>query len=174
MTILDTAFLRTKSVRDAGISLSCHMSSLVDKGSLLAKALLPSPLPPNMHIGELGTGCGIVGVAIAQVLPGTNVLLTDLPEAREIVDRNTNQAQLTNGSKLLFKELDWSADLPLQLRSHVDLVLAADCTYNPDSRLEYLTTRHPMVVTDAMLVRHWSVHSSDLPSCLLVSTWLLR
>jgi methylase of polypeptide subunit release factors len=87
-----------------------------------------------MQILELGTGCGIVGISIAQILPDTNVLLTDLPEAQEIVERNIKQTSLVNGSTLRFEELDWSVDLPLHLQSHVDLVLAADCTYNPDSR----------------------------------------
>jgi methylase of polypeptide subunit release factors len=120
----------------------------------LATALLPSPPPPNTYVMELGTGCGIVGIAIAQVLAGTNVLLTDLPEAQEIVDRNMKQSELTNDSKLRFEELDWSADLPLQLQLHVDLILAADCTYNADSRYGYLNSNHPVVVIDATLVRH--------------------
>ena len=68
-----------------------------------------------------------------------NVTLTDLPEAREIVERNIGQAigNLAKGSTVSFEELDWDASLPSWLQhpdSRLDLVLAADCTYNPYSR----------------------------------------
>ena len=67
------------------------------------------------------------------------MVLTDLPEAREIVERNIASADLRNGSKLAFEELDWDADLPawlVQAQEEVKtgLVLASDCTYNADSR----------------------------------------
>jgi methylase of polypeptide subunit release factors len=62
------------------------------------------------------------------------VVLTDLAEAKEIAEQNLNPARQTN---VAFKELDWEADIPEDVRgsmSQVDLVIAADCTYNPDSR----------------------------------------
>lgn len=90
-----------------------------------------------MIVLELGTGCGIVGIALAQTITNANVILTDLPEAREIVQRNIDQASRAPGAKLSFLELDWDAQLPDELQStltSVSLVVAADCTYNPDSR----------------------------------------
>jgi predicted O-methyltransferase YrrM len=124
-------------LRDAGITLSCHVTKLLDENSSFAKALLPSKPSIRLQILELGTGCGMVGIAIAQTIEGADVLLTDLPEAQEIVQRNVSQARLAKGSRLEFQELDWDAELPLNLRtspSRLDLVIAADCTYNPDSR----------------------------------------
>jgi predicted nicotinamide N-methyase len=96
-----------------------------------------------MGVLELGTGCGIVGLTLAALVPNSHVVLTDLPEAREIVERNMDSlaTQLGNGSTLAFEELDWDADLPAwfarsQSRAKTELVLASDCTYNSDSRYE--------------------------------------
>lgn len=79
----------------------------------------------------------MVGITIAQLLPGAEICLTDLPEAQAIVKRNIRLAKPAEGSSLEFQTLDWNAELPLNLRlpsSPVDLVIAADCTYNSDSR----------------------------------------
>jgi methylase of polypeptide subunit release factors len=127
--------------RDAGIALSCQTPALRNSTSDLAKALRPSPFKPHFNVLELGTGCGMVGIAIAQIIPNSKVLLTDLPEAREIVERNINSVTTAPGASLAFMELDWDADLPHDLQSasdQLDLVLAADCTYNPDSRYVFL------------------------------------
>jgi methylase of polypeptide subunit release factors len=110
---------------------------LADTKSTLAKALLHSTEASPLTILELGTGCGIVGIALAQTISNANILLTDLPEAREIVQRNIDQASRAPGTKLSVLELDWDAQLPDESQStltSVNLVVAADCTYNPDSR----------------------------------------
>lgn len=61
-------------------------------------------------------------------------MLTDLSEAEEIVKRNIQTAKPAKDSTLEFRELDWEEDLPASCRSaHIGLVIAADCTYNPDS-----------------------------------------
>jgi predicted nicotinamide N-methyase len=90
---------------------------------------------------ELGTGCGIVGMTLAALIPNSHVTLTDLPEARDIVSRNISSlaAELRNDSTIRFEELDWDAELPAwyaasQERVRTELVLASDCTYNSDSR----------------------------------------
>jgi predicted nicotinamide N-methyase len=92
-----------------------------------------------MGVLELGTGCGIVGMTLAALIPNSYVTLTDLPEARDIVERNIASTDLRNGSTLTFQELDWDADLPAwftlsQEKVKTELVLASDCTYNADSR----------------------------------------
>ncbi|CAN9418748.1 unnamed protein product [Alternaria alternata] len=122
---------------DAGITLSCQITALTTPNSDLAKALLPSVSKPRLNVLELGTGCGMVGIAIAQTISNSKVLLTDLQEAREIVERNMHYAIEAPGASLDFMELDWDADLPDILQStseQLDIVVAADCTYNPDSR----------------------------------------
>ncbi|KAH3955052.1 hypothetical protein HBI56_038970 [Parastagonospora nodorum] len=149
---------------DAGITLSCHLNDLCNSESPLTKALLPSGRPAQCQILELGTGCGMVGITIAQLLPGAEVRLTDLPEAQEIVKRNIHQARPAEGSSLEFQTLDWDAELPLDLQrptSPMDLVIAADCTYNSDSSpalvetLSRLAKVSPKVlVAIAMKMRH--------------------
>jgi hypothetical protein len=79
----------------------------------------------------------MVGIAIAQIVAGSDVSLTDLPEAREIVEYNINHARPAQRSMLKFQELNWDDELPLNLRtssSALNLVVATDCTYNSDSR----------------------------------------
>jgi hypothetical protein len=129
--------------RDAGITLSCQMVDLQSKHTQLCKALACTPLDPDLGarltVLELGTGCGIVGVTLASVLANCSVYLSDLCEARDIVEKNTTPRalQLGSGSTLAFVELDWDAELPASFTTaelKFDIVLAADCTYNPDSR----------------------------------------
>lgn len=79
----------------------------------------------------------MVGISLATTVPGANVLLTDLGEAQEIVERNISLARFAKGASVTFQELNWDEALPAPLRnesSALDLVVAADCTYNPDSR----------------------------------------
>jgi len=79
----------------------------------------------------------MLGIAIAQIVRGAKVVLTDLPEAQDIVERNISHIQTAEGASLAFQELDWDVDVPPNLQSpssRLDLVIAADCTYNPDSR----------------------------------------
>lgn len=122
------------------------MTALDNPRSSLAEALLPYGIAsePYLNVLELGTGCGMVGIAIAQTVSDSKVLLTDLPEAREIVARNIDSAVKAPGASLAFMELDWDAELPGEVQSSsepLDLVLAADCTYNPDSRC---ASSHPL------------------------------
>jgi methylase of polypeptide subunit release factors len=112
------------------------MRELFEK-DFIAKALLPPGRPTQLRILELGTGCGMVGITIAQLIEGARVLLTDLPEAQEIVKRNIDQAPVAKDSTLDFQELNWDVELPQDLQqadAPLDLVIAADCTYNSDSR----------------------------------------
>ncbi|KAF1845841.1 uncharacterized protein K460DRAFT_338481 [Cucurbitaria berberidis CBS 394.84] len=151
---------------DAGITLSCHLKELLDNKSDSTKTLLPSQRSARLHVLELGAGCGVVGISLAQIFQGAQVLLTDLPEAQEIVERNLGEVKTAEGSSLRFQELDWDADLPDNLKSPpflLDLVLAADCTYNSDSspalvdtlvRLAKISPK--VVVAIAMKMRHSS------------------
>jgi hypothetical protein len=124
---------------DAGITLSCKIPDLAHPDTVLSKALSSSNPVSHMTVLELGTGCGIVGIALAQTIPNATVLLTDLPEAREIVQRNIDQASTASGASLRFLQLDWDVELPDQVHkisSPISLVIAADCTYNSDSRYD--------------------------------------
>ena len=91
-----------------------------------------SKLP--LKVIELGTGCGVVGISLAQMLPSCDVLLTDLPEVEDLVSRNVALARLAQGSALNFQTLDWDDNLEEGIsRSSYDVIVVSDCTYNSDS-----------------------------------------
>ncbi|KAI9370323.1 putative methyltransferase-domain-containing protein [Aspergillus egyptiacus] len=97
--------------------------------------LLRSEPSSPLHVIELGSGCGIVGVALAEMLPQCSVLLTDLPEVEEIVMKNIGAARPADSSEIRYQSLDWDEKLPENLfeSPSIDLVLVSDCTYNADS-----------------------------------------
>jgi len=73
---------------------------------------------------------------MARLTRDAEIVLTDLPEASEIMRHNLGQIQQSN---ITSTELDWGHDIPKQMQdssTRIDLVIAADCTYNPDSRWE--------------------------------------
>ncbi|KAL2004095.1 hypothetical protein VTN02DRAFT_315 [Thermoascus thermophilus] len=87
-----------------------------------------------LNVVELGAGCGIVGISLAQLRPQCSVLLTDLPEVHEIVARNMAAASPAPASTIDFRTLDWDAEHPEAVCSGaIDLILISDCTYNADS-----------------------------------------
>ena len=115
----------------------------------------------NLNILELGAGCGIVGIALSAVLRNPQILLTDLPEAVEIL---THNLALLPSSKPIHQVLDWSESLPVNVQSTKwDVAVVADCTYNPDVVPDLVTTlgrvaegNPELMVLLAMKVRHES------------------
>jgi len=98
------------------------------------KALLTRKTRGGLNIVELGAGCGIVGISLAQMIPKCNVLLTDLDDAQEMLQRNIKCAQLAAASTVRQAVLDWAVPLDESvLPQRIDLVLIADCIYNTDS-----------------------------------------
>lgn len=96
--------------------------------------LLQNPRSTPLHVLELGSGCGIVGIALAELLPQCSVLLTDLPEVEEITTHNIAAARPAPSSNVEFQTLDW--DEPVSddvFPDAIDLILISDCTYNADS-----------------------------------------
>ncbi|EER45149.1 conserved hypothetical protein [Histoplasma capsulatum H143] len=87
-----------------------------------------------LRVIELGAGCGIVGLAIAQIVPQCSVLLTDLEEVRDIISRNLKYATFARFSTAQFHVLDWDESMPDEIAEHgYDLIVVSDCTYNADS-----------------------------------------
>ncbi|OJD20283.1 hypothetical protein ACJ73_08382 [Blastomyces percursus] len=87
-----------------------------------------------LRVIELGTGCGIVGIAISQIVPHCSVLLTDLEEVRDIISRNLEFATPARLSSARFQVLDWDEPVPEGIAQHgYDLIVVSDCTYNSDS-----------------------------------------
>ena len=113
---------------------------------------------------ELGSGCGIVGIGLAQMLPKCQVLLTDLQEAEEIITRNIDTSTVPESSNVSFRVLDWETPIPGSVaEQHFDLILVSDCTYNSDSipalvrTLRDLCERSPgAVAVVSMKFRHSS------------------
>ncbi|KAM5468268.1 hypothetical protein MauCBS54593_005009 [Microsporum audouinii] len=88
----------------------------------------------HFNVIELGAGCGIVGIALAQFLTECSVLLTDLEEVREIVSRNISMSKPAAGSTLDFQVLDWNDSITGSISGQqYDIVVVSDCTYNSDS-----------------------------------------
>lgn len=125
------------AARDAGIALTAFLSTFVLQPrptSDLAKRLQRST-PRGPRILELGSGCGIVGLQVAGLCSTSDVLLTDLPEAMDILNHNVQNAKnISSKGRLATSILDWEECLPERVAKQIfDLVIVSDCTYNPDS-----------------------------------------
>lgn len=98
------------------------------------------------------------------MLPNCDVLLTDLPEAEEIITRNIDASSPSTSSSISFCVLDWEEAIPKSIEDRqFDLILVSDCTYNSDSipalvkTLSALVERSPnAVIVLAMKPRHSS------------------
>jgi hypothetical protein len=114
---------------------------------------------------ELGSGCGIVGIAFAERLPNCKVLMTDLPEAKEIIHRNIALSRPAKGSTLQFLCLNWEKELPVPVMSEVfDVILVADCTYNSCSIPALVCTLSALVSHSPnahVIVAHKPRHESE-------------
>lgn len=134
-----------RHIWDAGLVLSelfytmtCEDSKLANQLPRIATALSRK----NLKAIELGTGVGLVGLALAETLANrensengsSEVLLTDLLDARELVEINIANKFKCNGHVSVdFAELDWTKPLPESIAADDwDIVIVADCIYNPD------------------------------------------
>lgn len=93
----------------------------------------------RLQVLELGTGCGTVGIAFAQLCK-SDVILTDLIDAMDILHTNIQAAKLSPSSTTQGQVLDWGADLHASFSSKYDLILVSDCIYNPDSSVHLVNT----------------------------------
>ncbi|KAI9818114.1 MAG: hypothetical protein M1827_000739 [Pycnora praestabilis] len=156
-----------RHVWDAGVALTAYIDRVLalqaDHLPLL-NATLASATYKKLNVIELGSGCGIVGITLAQMIPDCDVVLTDLPEAAEIINRNTSGKFAAMSSNAHFQVLHWDERLPSAVKdSKFDLIIVADCTYNADSTpalvktISRLMSRSPKaVIVVAMKVRHAS------------------
>ncbi|KAE8383011.1 putative methyltransferase-domain-containing protein [Aspergillus bertholletiae] len=127
-----------RHIWDAAIASVIYLQQIAAADSAITVPLLSTLLQLErnapLRVIELGSGCGIVGIALAQILPQCSTLLTDLPEVEEIVTQNIAVAKPTPSSNLKYQTLDWDEALPEDLcNDSIDLVLVSDCTYNADS-----------------------------------------
>ena len=117
--------------------------------------LVPSSEGPRPSILELGSGTGLVGLAMAAL--GSDVVLTDLPSIRENLARNAkdNSALIEqNGGSARTGTLDWTQPASCEVYtdgvvtqtlratdSKFPIILAADSLYSPE---------HPRMLVDTI------------------------
>ncbi|CZT11590.1 uncharacterized protein RAG0_15683 [Rhynchosporium agropyri] len=155
-----------RHVWDAGLVLSAYLSAKIK--TLPGSSYLPN-LPtlqnilskPVLNVLELGAGCGIVGITLHQLLPTiSRMILTDLPEATSILTYNMSLCSSAPSHSVL----DWSVPVPTNIGSvQWNLILVADCTYNPDVVPDLVITlgrlaeeNQSLMILLAMKVRHSS------------------
>ncbi len=130
---------------DGSQALAQHIDETISLESPSAMPLLEYVLVSatyrRLNVLELGCGCGTVGISIAQAVPDADVLLTDLPEAEELVQANLARMNPAMSSKAAFRSLDWEQPLPIVLRSRTNhLIIVSECTYNTDTLQPLVTT----------------------------------
>ncbi|KAK6437185.1 hypothetical protein LTR95_006620 [Oleoguttula sp. CCFEE 5521] len=134
-------------IEESGDSIARHLwdgsqvlAELIDETISLQTSSSPLPLLEyvlisatyrRMNVLELGCGVGTVGLSIAQSIPDTDIVLTDLADVQELVEANIARLKPAINSKVSFAPLDWGAPVPkeVQSRSH-DLIVVSECTYN--------------------------------------------
>jgi precorrin-6B methylase 2 len=134
-------FRLIKWPRDAAVGcLQCFQTIALNaknsdfSGMPCLQALLGVKRKSLLNVLELGAGCGIAGIALAQTIPNSAVYLTDLPEAQDMLQKNVDIAKPAEGSSLRLGLLEWGSEITNEtLPNRIDLVLISDCTYNADS-----------------------------------------
>lgn len=156
--------------RDAGIALiAClcsHSRQKLHARCPLFFQLLHPAQSQRLNVLELGSGCGIVGKALASIRPDCHVILSDLIDAMELIQLNLADSQLASGSRLSSMILDWGQDLPASITAEqFDLILVCDCTYNSDSIPALVTTLSALIARSPgamIVVAHKLRHDSEL------------
>ncbi|KAJ8114566.1 hypothetical protein OPT61_g3579 [Boeremia exigua] len=119
---------------------------------------------PGLRILELGSGTGLVGLAMAAL--GSDVVLTDLPSIHENLARNAKDNAATveqNGGSTRTGTLDWTQPASCELYadglvvetldatiSKFPVILAADSLYSPE---------HPRMLVDTIAA--WLSEEAD-------------
>jgi Lysine methyltransferase len=155
-------------LRDAGLMLMSFLDGSITAGPIDMSSLretLAIAKKRRLSCIELGTGCGIVGLGLAQALPNCDILLTDLPEAEDFVKQNMLATRPASNTVISFEAVDWEKDLPISVSSkEFDLILVADCTYNPSSVPSLVRVLATLVARSRnaiVLLAHKVRHSSE-------------
>lgn len=75
---------------------------------------------------ELGTGVGIISIALSKLMNEATIAATDLVDAEEVCAQNI----LLNKSSAVFSDLEWSGH-EKKNDTDWDMIIVTDCTYNP-------------------------------------------
>ncbi|KAL8892292.1 MAG: hypothetical protein Q9215_000805 [Flavoplaca cf. flavocitrina] len=123
----------------------------------------------SLSIVELGTGCGMVGLAYG-TRSNCRVILTDVDhDALEYASRNSIQAQVSYNSASSTRVLDWSKPVEVELDRPIDFLLVSECIYNPDSISDLVRTISSLVQQSSGLEKMGNEVSSARPQ-IVVST----
>ncbi|KAF1987809.1 hypothetical protein K402DRAFT_330254 [Aulographum hederae CBS 113979] len=126
-----------RHIWDGGVALTAHldrMLALQVDGLPFVEGVLSSATYKRLCVLELGCGVGMVGIALAQAVPDVEMFLTDLPDAKEVCERNITAMKPAMSSTCTFVALDWSERLPVNIQNRTfDLILVSECTYNDTS-----------------------------------------
>lgn len=138
---IDQSF--TNKIRDASLGFLIYfdktMQAAPPAGTASISELMKFNKVRRLKVLELGAGCGIVGVAFAQLVK-CDMVLTDLEDAQEILGSNVRLASPTAGSSVQAQNLDWETGLDDSSNAKFDLILVSDCIYNPESSLHLVKT----------------------------------
>lgn len=137
--LVSSAYVRSVQAltvsRDAGVGLVAFLTYRQELESQMKESCnLLRRQNAGLNIIELGTGTGVTGLAMSSMISDSTVTLTDVEEAKELVERNIAANPPAPGATAQFEVLDW--DNPVHqsvLDIKFDLVMASDVTYNPDS-----------------------------------------
>ncbi|TVY82811.1 UPF0665 family protein [Lachnellula suecica] len=136
---------------DAGLMLSAYLASISPANENPGVPKVAQYLPqlptlerqlsrPDLNIIELGAGCGLVSITLSALYHQniSSILLTDLPNATPIIERNLRAHSFLLKSydvpyKCGHQVLNWAEPLPSNVQeTKWDLVVLSDCTYNQD------------------------------------------
>lgn len=122
-------------------------------------------LREKVNVLELGTGCGIIGISLAICFENVEVVITDLPEAKDIATFNLEQNRRHGPGQRIavtYENLDWTqAVTERRISNDLDLIVAGDVTYNSDMIPDLVKTVASLIGSGtrtrflvAMKVRH--------------------
>ena len=116
-----------------------------------------------MHVLELGSGCGLVGIAAGARFPSASVTLTDLPAAIKALTANIELNQDVLGphaGRVRAVPLDWttfpSENVPI---GSFDLILASDVIWLIDLVDPFLDTLQQIVQANPACITLMSYQS---------------
>ncbi|EJT46430.1 chromosome organization and biogenesis -related protein [Trichosporon asahii var. asahii CBS 2479] len=97
-----------QKVWDSGLALSAWLGRYLSTSHPHTLARRVLDLIPGNSILELGSGTGLVSIALSPLAPSARITATDLDSAMEIMQQNID----LNGVDVAAKVLDWDAPMP--------------------------------------------------------------
>lgn len=151
-----------RHIWDGGFAITKYFVRMFSNQENGALGAFDELLKSNVHLNvlELGSGCGIVGLSIAQLRGNCNVTLTDLSLASEIIRKNIQQQK-----QAIFQVLDWDSEVPEDISSqNFNIIVIADCMYNVDAAPALVGVVTQLIRTSPhthLVIAHKKRHGSE-------------